>query len=214
MTRPSLSLGQVEGVLPDGLYDEILLLGVRGFGINGFQPSNSNKLGIYDDAIFLITPGEVLGYNANTDPSRALKNVAVLQPGTYWYTEDLHGIRHFAELKKDDREKVADYLAKNRGKDYPDPVTNAEGEKAILPYYALRQDSPVTVKREGSAVSETIQARANWPWIDIHKGGYNTTSSAGCQTIYPDQWLDFRKKVYAAMDKARIKRISYTLVNQ
>lgn len=48
--------------------------------------------------------------------------------------------------------------------------------------------------------------------INIHKGGYNTTSSEGCQTIYPTQWEDFITSVYAEMDKAKQKTIAYILV--
>lgn len=49
--------------------------------------------------------------------------------------------------------------------------------------------------------------------INIHKGGYNTTSSAGCQTIYPDQWKEFIDKVYKLMDEYKQKKISYVLLD-
>lgn len=48
--------------------------------------------------------------------------------------------------------------------------------------------------------------------INIHKGGYNTTSSEGCQTIYPDQWSDFINTVYEEMDRWKQKKVAYVLI--
>jgi len=48
--------------------------------------------------------------------------------------------------------------------------------------------------------------------INIHKGGYNTTGSEGCQTIYPDQWLSFQVHAYKAMEKEGQHVIPYILI--
>jgi lysozyme len=48
--------------------------------------------------------------------------------------------------------------------------------------------------------------------INIHKGGYNTTSSEGCQTIHPEQWQEFQNKAYDLMAFFGQKRIPYLLV--
>jgi lysozyme len=56
------------------------------------------------------------------------------------------------------------------------------------PYRALRQFGNVTVLRDGKEDTDNPDHRF---YIDIHKGGYGTTSSLGCQTIHPDQWPDF-----------------------
>lgn len=50
--------------------------------------------------------------------------------------------------------------------------------------------------------------------INIHKGSYTKTSSAGCQTIYPDQWKEFISLVYAQMEWYDQDTIPYLLVTQ
>lgn len=49
--------------------------------------------------------------------------------------------------------------------------------------------------------------------INIHKGGYTTTSSEGCQTIHPDQWIEFQTKAYELMDKHNQQTIPYILTD-
>jgi lysozyme len=49
--------------------------------------------------------------------------------------------------------------------------------------------------------------------INVHKGGYNTTSSLGCQTIYPPQWDGFIGLVYSEMTRYNQKTIPYLLVD-
>lgn len=48
--------------------------------------------------------------------------------------------------------------------------------------------------------------------INIHKGSFNSTSSEGCQTIYPDQWKEFQETVYKEMDMHGVRYIPYILV--
>ena len=74
------------------------------------------------------------------------------------------------------------------------------------PYEALRQYGRVSVIRDGSSKIETDTAAAPF-YIDIHKGGYGTTSSLGCQTIHPTQWPSFLESV-----KSELKRNKQTIV--
>lgn len=48
--------------------------------------------------------------------------------------------------------------------------------------------------------------------INIHKGGYNSTSSEGCQTIHPDQWQEFQPTTYKLMEQFGQRFIPYYLV--
>ena len=72
-------------------------------------------------------------------------------------------------------------------------------------YEALVQEEPVTVKRD---VTET--EHKGFFGINIHKGGWNTTSSEGCQTIHPSQWDEFMTLVKAYFPSG--KNIPYILI--
>lgn len=48
--------------------------------------------------------------------------------------------------------------------------------------------------------------------INIHKGGETTTSSEGCQTLPPSQWLGFQKLAYSEMDQYGQTSIPYLLI--
>jgi hypothetical protein len=52
-------------------------------------------------------------------------------------------------------------------------------------YRCLVQAGPVTVHRD-NGVTESGEF-----YIHVHRGGYSTTSSAGCQTVHPDQYDAF-----------------------
>jgi lysozyme len=83
-------------------------------------------------------------------------------------------------------------------------------------YMALCQRSgKVTVIRDGSPPYEDTGMFG----INIHRGGYNTTSSEGCQTIHPSQWESF---INLAIDQAKRffgqhwqdKTVPYVLLEQ
>jgi hypothetical protein len=75
-------------------------------------------------------------------------------------------------------------------------------------YTALRQKEPVTVKRDEQG-NDT-----GWFGINIHKGGWKTTSSEGCQTIVPEQWREFILRVQAEMNRVRKTEIPYEIITE
>lgn len=183
----------------NGVNDKLFIIGVRGYN----ALADKNKRSVYDDALFLVIDDQVSAYTANTDPSVDRKGIAVLQPGVYLYKKGLHGIHHLNFNDAGDKH-IYDELNRT-GKD----VAPIPGR--LLPYWALRQAGPVTVLRDGSKTPETKQHPAEWPYIDIHKGGLHSTSSEGCQTIYGDQWEEFRDKVFQAMLDFKQPLVKYIL---
>lgn len=78
------------------------------------------------------------------------------------------------------------------------------------PYEALRQYGRVTVIRDG--IGEVTDTAAAPFYIDIHKGGINTTSSLGCQTIVRSQWDSFLSTVKDQLKRYNQKIIPYALI--
>lgn len=156
-----------------GVADQVVLLGIRGYYSN-LDNKPGNARGIYDDAIFVVSPTVYASFNANTDPSIFRPKIATLRPGVHIYKKGKHGISR-------------------PGGGYP----------ALRP---ANKDEALPVYRDG------VQKPWDGVAINIHKGGYNTTSSEGCQTIYPPQWDSFINLVYSEMDRYNQKTIPYVLV--
>lgn len=173
--KPKLSREEAEEILKNYGVDNypVKILGVRGYYKKSLGDPNANDRNLYDDALFVITPHYFSAYNANTDPSKFRKGIAVLKTGVHLYRKGKHG------------------LSKPGG-----------GYNALRP---ATKGEKLPVIRDEVGDSEGIA-------INIHKGSYSTTSSEGCQTIYPDQWLPFINKVYEQMDKHNQNVIPYILV--
>jgi lysozyme len=170
-TRPRLSatdlLEQVRAAGLDTDQHPVFVAGIRGYYRSTMGAPDRNDRGIYDDAIFLVSPNFFGSYNGNTDPSYLRncagtgrgKGMAMLKPGVWpVYRFDLHSGKYLA-------------LCQRAG--------------------------PVTVQRDkaGGSYPDT-----GYFGINIHRGGYRTTSSEGCQTIYPPQWESF---IASAQDQAK-----------
>lgn len=68
------------------------LVGVPGYYWRTMGNPNANDRGIYDDAIFVVSPSTFTSFNANTDPSVFRKSIATLLPGVHPYRPGNHGI--------------------------------------------------------------------------------------------------------------------------
>ena len=173
MKKPELSLPEAEKLIPVTITEKVKLLGIRGYYKKTMGDPTKNDRGLYDDAIFVLSPRTFKSFNANTDPSAYRKGVAVLKPGVHYYKKGKHGI------------------SKPGG-----------GYNALRPA-TKNEQLPVTRDGEGDSLGVAI---------NIHRGSYTTTSSLGCQTIFPSQWQEFINLVYQEMGFEKQDKIPYILV--
>ena len=176
-SRPKLGEAKIRALLKSsGVTSPVAIVGIRGYYSETFAPSG-NQRGVYDDAIFVVSPNSFAAFNGNTDPSVFRKGIATLSTGIIWYRKGKHGLSR---------------------------------KPPYVPYDALRPATDgehVLVTRDGIAKP--------WPGtaLNIHKGGNNNTYSEGCQTLPPDQYSAFIRLAYSEMDRAKITKVPYLLVN-
>jgi lysozyme len=154
--------------------EPLIVVGYPGYYSKmGATPGNDR--GIYDDAIFIISPTHFSSWNANVDPSVFRQGIATLAPGIHRYKRGNHGISR-------------------PGGGYP----------AFRP---ATKNEELPVLRDGVKVP--------WPGvaINIHRGGNNTTSSLGCQTIPPAQWDAFYAALSGEMKRHSLKTFPYVLID-
>ena len=131
--------------------DPVCVVGIRGYYRDTMGAVGKNDIGLYDDALVVVSPNVHAAFNANVDPTRlgwnakAKKPMAQLKPGVYRYKLGLHGI--------------------SRGNPYKalvqaGPVTVMRGDKEETGYYAIN------IHRGGSTTSSegctTLPPGANW----------------------------------------------------
>ena len=76
-------------LLAAGVTDNVALVGCRGYYR---LTAAENQRGVYDDAIFLLTPETFAAFNANVDPSIFRTHIATLRKGLWRYKVGIHGL--------------------------------------------------------------------------------------------------------------------------
>jgi lysozyme len=190
-SKPQASLGVViatanhawDNIHPGTKLPDFFVLVVRGYYRDSMGVPRSNDYGIYDDALFIVSPFGFSPWNGNSDPSRigwnagAEKYMARLKPGIY----------HFRSLKHK-MSSPSGYMAFGQG------------------------GRPVTVERlrpdGGIAQTET-----GCFGINLHRGGVNGTSSEGCLTVPTEQWPAFRATLDTALERMQVATFPLILID-
>lgn len=191
-SKPNYKKSSILSLLKEhGIEDQVALVGVRSYYRNTMGKPAKNDRGIYDDAIFLVSPTAFLGCNANTDPSiyrkghgpGSAKGVAMLKEGIWRFTTGYHRGQYRALRQSG--------------------------------FFTLYRDADESVPESKVKYYDTVRVyedTTDSSGINIHKGGFSTTSSLGCQTIHPDQWEEFIALVYNHLKLYKQKSIPYLLI--
>ncbi|MBK9496972.1 MAG: hypothetical protein IPO08_21175 [Xanthomonadales bacterium] len=88
--RPRRSRESIEALArAAGVTAAVYLVGIRGYYHDNH---GDNERGLYDDALFLVTPQSFIAFNANVDPSVFRRGIAKLKNGLWSYKVGTHGL--------------------------------------------------------------------------------------------------------------------------
>jgi lysozyme len=193
-STPQMGNLEVNNILGGhGITERCAILAVRKYYQDSFGKKGANDIAVYDDALFLRGPTFFGAFNANVDPGAyrkghgtgSSKGMAQLKPGTYRVHKlDIHNGKYLA-------------LCQRAG-----DVTVYRDADSSVP------ESKIKIV-DGRRVYEDTGAFG----INVHHGTKTTTSSAGCQTIWPSQWEYFIEKVQEQMKLSGQKIMPYCLID-
>jgi len=98
--RPRIERKTTEKLLASRkVSDPVCLVGIRGYYRDSMGAKGVNDVGLFDDAIIVVSPNVHAAFNGNVDPTRlgwnpkVRKPMAQLKPGVYRYKLGKHGLR-------------------------------------------------------------------------------------------------------------------------
>lgn len=156
----------------DAPMPSLYLLACRGYFRDTMGAPGRNDIGIYDDAIFILTTHGMSGWNANTDPSRSGYN----SKAGKFMARLATGVWKFRRLKHK-ASSPDGYMAYGQG-EYPVTVQR------------IREDGTIATTENGCF------------GINLHRGGLSGTSSEGCLTIPREHWAAFDSALFHSLTAA------------
>ena len=98
--RPRIERKTTEKLLASRkVSDPVCLVGIRGYYRDSMGAKGVNDVGMFDDALVVVSPNVHAAFNGNVDPTRlgwnpkVRKPMAQLKPGVYRYKLGKHGLR-------------------------------------------------------------------------------------------------------------------------
>lgn len=179
----------------------VMVLAVRAYYRDSIGKPGRNDFGVWDDAALLVdlVSGEVRPFNSNTDPSAVGHNA---KNGGKLYAQLVAGVWPF---RRGPHKGIPDHFRQ---------LTASEAVDFDLERFFTdrRARGEFAVRR----LADADHGKVEWGYqaINLHEGSPRGTSSWGCQTWPPDQWIEFQRAAYAMMDARQQRVLPYVLTEE